>query len=149
MRRQLDRPLVGYILANLLRFAFAILLGVAILGAISVVLNVGAAKPGDLSIGDVIGAYVFALFYYIVVGVPLAIVYLFLLRRLRESVGRSRPQIVVGATVTGVVFILLLFGTSVLLLGPAALPPLIPWILFGALIRPPSVEPAAPVTSRP
>jgi hypothetical protein len=143
-----DRPPLGYLIGNLVRYAMAIIVGVAIWEAVVVVLNLGAGAAAP-SAGAVVGAFVFGLTYYIAVGLPLALVYLVLLKRLRLSMGLSRLRILLGTVVVGIMFVLLLFGTSVTLLGPEGILPLIPWLLFGALIRPPSVEPAAPVTSRP
>ena len=139
---------MGYLVGNLVRFAVAIIVGVVIWEAVVVVINLAAGEAAP-SGGAVVGAFVFGLTYYVAVGLPLALVYLVLLRRLRLSMALSRLRILLGAVIVGVVFVLLLFGTSITLLGPEGLLPLIPWILFGALIKAPSVEPAAPITSRP
>ncbi len=143
-----DRPPLGYLIGNLLRYAVAIIVGVAIWEAVVVILNIAAGEAAP-SAAAVVGAFVFGLTYYVAVGLPLALVYLVLLKRLRLTMGLSRLRIFIGAAVVGIVFVLLLFGTTITLLGPEGLLPLIPWLLFGALIRPPSVEPGAPVTSSP
>ena len=143
-----DRPPLGYLIGNLVRYAVAIIVGVAIWEGVVVILNIGAGEAAP-SFGAVVGAFIFGLTYYVAVGLPLALVYLVLLKRLRLTMGLSRLRILVGAAVVGIMFVLLLFGTAITLLGPEGLLPLIPWLLFGALIRPPSVEPGAPVTSSP
>jgi hypothetical protein len=139
---------MGYLVGNLLRFAVAIIVGVVIWEAVVVVINLAAGEAAP-SVGAVIGAFVFGMTYYIAIGLPLALVYLVLLRRLRLTMQLSRVRVLIGAVVIGVVFILLLFGTSITLLGPEGLLPLIPWIIFGALLRPPIADTAAPVATRP
>ena len=135
IRSRIRRLLAGYLIGNLARFAISVVVGVATFETLAVLVRLGDAGS-ELPLGDAITGYVFSLGYFALIGTPLAAGYLVFLRA-AQSFAAHRASIIVGAVITGLVFVAVIFRGSLFEGIQGAWLSLVPWAMFGCLIHRP------------
>lgn len=126
----------AYLGVNLAIFAVAGVVGSVIANILSYPFRIGI-DDGPEPFNDIAGSTYVTILFLLIVGTPIATAYLILVGRWTASRGRSRFPVVLGALVAGAAwFALLKVPNGIELVRPwRDLPFLIPWLVFGVLVR--------------